>query len=147
MVGSPSSMCGFDTNLGVMKSSWASYNLFSACMYCASSSPSLVRWAFEHRQRYTWADTEQLGWVDHQLPHKSDFDNNVSLFRCEISDLMDQKILSFLCGSNATFEHFDTVLRGLRPYVWEVMVSNPPLHEQSPSSKLAEWDIQRRDRI
>ncbi|KAG1874313.1 hypothetical protein F4604DRAFT_738478 [Suillus subluteus] len=32
------------SNVTACTCSWASYNLFSACMFCASSSPSLVSW-------------------------------------------------------------------------------------------------------
>ncbi|KAG2031904.1 hypothetical protein BDR03DRAFT_82449 [Suillus americanus] len=32
------------SNMTACTCSWASYNLFSACMFCASSSPSLVSW-------------------------------------------------------------------------------------------------------
>ncbi|KAG1788467.1 uncharacterized protein HD556DRAFT_1403659 [Suillus plorans] len=31
-------------NVTACTCSWASYNLFSACMFCTSSSPSLVSW-------------------------------------------------------------------------------------------------------
>ncbi|KAG1747794.1 uncharacterized protein EDB91DRAFT_45008 [Suillus paluster] len=32
------------SNVTACTCSWASYNLFSACMFCASSSPLLVSW-------------------------------------------------------------------------------------------------------